>query len=114
MLDVKDWKTPETYFSWTHVQTYIDRIDATVYRVAIEIAQDLFLDQAPSCPKCGKPAAELIWLSVSTPLADWQAGHGRVGFLTLCAHCEVQAAFIVDDELTKIQAEEFARSGMVD
>src|SRR5262245_49891367 len=89
-MNVARWNTQANFFSWPHVQRSIDSIDSTVYRAAIEFAQKQFLAQANSCPKCGRPAAELFWFSVSDSEAAWDEGHGRVGFLTICERCEFQ------------------------
>lgn len=106
-MDVSRWRTPATFFAWTHVQQYIDRIDSTVYHVAIEFAQEQLLDQAKPCPKCGCEEAKLFWFSVTDPEPAWDAGTGRVGFLTLCKHCELQVDFLIDQELTEMQADQW-------
>ena len=33
----------------------------------------------------------------------WDAGTGRVGFLTLCKICHLQVDFMIDNELTEMQ-----------
>ncbi len=106
-MNVMCWKTPAAFFPWPHVQQYINGIDSTVYHVAIELAQEQFLTQAKPCPLCGTPAVELFWLSVTDPEAAWDAGTGRVGFLTLCKRCRLQVDFLIDAELTQIQAEQW-------
>jgi hypothetical protein len=35
-MNASRWKTPAAFFPWPHVQRYIDSIDATVYRVAVD------------------------------------------------------------------------------
>lgn len=104
-MDVTQWRTPATLFPWPHVQRYIDSIDSTVYRAAIKFAQQELLAGAQPCSSCGCPAAELFWFSISDPEAAWDAGTGRVGFLTLCERCHLQVDFLVDRELTAMQAE---------
>jgi hypothetical protein len=106
-MNVTHWKTPTAFFPWPHVQRYIDRIDSTVYHVAIEFAQEQFLAQARPCPQCGRAAADLFWFSVSDPEAAWDAGAGRVGFLTICKRCKLQVSFLTDQELTDMQAEQW-------
>jgi hypothetical protein len=106
-MDVTHWKTPAAFFPWPHVQEYVDRIDPAVYRAAIELAQEEFLARASPCPQCGTPAAELFWFSVTDPEAAWDAGTGRVGFLTTCKRCQLQVDFLVDPELTEMQAEQW-------
>jgi hypothetical protein len=106
-MNVKRWKTPATYFPWEHVQQYIDRIDSTVYHHSVALAQELFIAKAQPCPKCKCAAAELFWFSVTDPEAAWDAGTGRVGFLTLCKKCKLQIDFLLDPELTEIQAEQW-------
>jgi hypothetical protein len=106
-MDVSHWKTPPAMFPWAHVQRYIDGIDSTVYRVAIEFAQEQFLAQAQPCPQCACEASKLFWFSVSDPEAAWEAGAGRVGFLTLCERCKLQVDFFIDQELTEMQAEQW-------
>lgn len=113
-MDMTNWTTPAPHFSWAHLQTYYNQIDTTVYRVAIEIAQDLHLDRANPCPGCSTCAEELFWFSVTAPLAEWKAGKGRVGFLTLCKSCQLQIDFLVDDELTQMEKEDFESSGKVE
>ena len=106
-MKVSRWKTPATFFPWSHVQEYVDQIDAQVYHVAIEFAQEQLLTNATSCPKCGCEAAKLFWFSVTDPEPAWDAGTGRVGFLTLCKRCKLQVSFLVDNELTKMQADQW-------
>jgi hypothetical protein len=106
-MDVTRWDTPAAFFPWSHVQKYIDRIDAQVYHVAIEFAQEQLLAQARPCPKCGCEAADLFWFSVTDPEPAWDAGTGRVGFLTLCKRCELQVNFLIDQELTDMQADQW-------
>lgn len=106
-MDVTRWKTPAAFFPWPHVQQYIDRIDLIVYRVAIEVAQEQFLAQAKPCPQCGAPASGLFWFSVADAEAAWDAGIGRVGFLTVCERCQLQVDFLIDPELTEMQAEQW-------
>ena len=105
-MDVARWKTPAAYFPWPHAQQHIDGIDSTVYRVAIEFAQQEF-PAACACPSCGRPAAELFWFSISDPEPAWDAGTGRVGFLTVCERCQLQVEFLLDRELTDMQAEQW-------
>lgn len=101
------WKTPAAFFPWPHVQQSIDSIDSTVYRAAIEFAQEQLLAQARPCPQCGSPAAELFWFSIADTETAWDAGTGRVGFLTLCKRCMLQVDLLIDPELTEIQAEQW-------
>lgn len=106
-MDVTSWKTPSAFVPWPHVQQYIDSIDSTVYRTAIAFAQEQFLAQAKPCPQCGTPSSELFWLSVADPEIAWDAGTGRVGFLTVCNGCKLQIDFLVDPELTELQADQW-------
>jgi hypothetical protein len=106
-MNVTKWKTPATFFPWPHVQAFIDRIDAQVYHVAVEMAQQFLGDGAKPCPGCGCPPKELFWFSITSPEADWHTGTGRVGFLTLCKACKVQVDFLVDQELTQMQVEQW-------
>lgn len=106
-MDVTRWKTPATFFPWPHIQQYIDRIDSTVYHVAVEMAQEFFRATARPCPSCGCPAAELFWFSIADPEAAWDAGTGRVGFLTLCKGCRLQVDFLMDRELTDMQDQQW-------
>jgi hypothetical protein len=106
-MNVSRWRTPASFFPWPHVQRYIDSIDSTVYHVAIEMAQERFLAQAKPCPHCGGAAAGLFWFSVSSPEEAWDAGTGQVGFMTLCERCNLQVDFLVDQELTDMQAQQW-------
>jgi hypothetical protein len=105
-MDVTRWKTQAVFFPWSHVQQYIDRIDSTVYNAAIEFARAEFPDARP-CPSCGRSAAELFWFSICDPEPAWDARTGRVGFLTVCEPCRVQVEFLLDRELTDMQAEQW-------
>ena len=105
-MRVARWQTPATSFPWPHVQQYIDRIDSTVYHIAIKFAQEQF-PSAHSCPSCGRAASELFWFSISDPESAWDAGTGRVGFLTVCVQCRLQVEFLLDQELTDMQAEQW-------
>src|SRR5688500_10539957 len=104
-MDVTRWKTPVAFFPWHHVQKYIDCIDSTVYHVTIAFAQEQLLDLAKAWPPCGTPAAELCGFSVADPEAAWDAGTGRVGFLTVCKGCRLQVDFLIDPVLSEMQAE---------
>jgi hypothetical protein len=106
-MDVSRWDTLATFFPWPHVQRYLDDIDATVYQAAIEFAQEQLLSEAKACSQCGLPADELFWLSVTDPEPAWDAGTGRVGFLTVCKQCRLQVDFLVDCELTEMQADQW-------
>jgi hypothetical protein len=106
-MNVSGWRTPATFFPWLHVQHYIDCIDSTVYRVAVEMAQERLITQAKPCPSCGQPPADLFWFSVTRPEEAWDAGTGQVGFLTLCECCKLQVDFLVDEELTDMQAKQW-------
>ena len=106
-MDVTRWKRPAAFFPWYHVQRYIDSIDSTVYHVAIEFAQEQFQAAAKPCPQCGRAATELFWFSVTDPEAAWDTGTGRVGFLTVCERCQLQVDFLIDPELTEMQAEQW-------
>lgn len=106
-MNVSQWKTPSAFFPWGHVQFYIDSIDSTVYHVAIDMAQELHLAAAKPCPGCGRAAADLFWFSVSSPQEEWDAGTGEVGFMTICVGCKIQVEFLVDAELTQMQAEQW-------
>jgi hypothetical protein len=107
MMNVSQWKTPATFFPWPAVQEAVDQIDSTVHRHAIEMAQELHLERARACPQCGRPASDLFWFSISDPEEAWDRGTGRVGFLTLCERCQMQVDFLVDQELTELQAEDW-------
>ena len=109
-MDVALWRTPAAFSPWTHVQAYIDRIDSTVYRAAIEFAQGELLGSARPCHSCGKSAAELTWFSISDAEDAWEVGEGRVGFLTLCNRCHLQVDFLVDRDLTELQANQWRES----
>jgi hypothetical protein len=106
-MDASRWNTPAAFFPWPWVQTAIDGADSAVYRHAIEMAQELHLGHARPCPGCGRPPGELFWFSVSDPEEMWDRGTGRVGFLTLCEDCRRQVDFLVDEELTELQAEDW-------
>jgi hypothetical protein len=86
---------------------YINCIDAQVYRIAIAVAQELVGGAAKRCPGCGCQPMDLFWFCVTSPEADWDVGSGRVGFLTLCERCKLQVDFLVDQELTDLQAEQW-------
>ena len=105
-MDVARWKTPAAFFPWPHAQRYIDHIDSTVCRAAIRFAQEEFPTARP-CPSCGRAAFELFWFSVGDPEDAWNAGTGRVGFLTVCQACRLQVEFPLDPELTNLQAEQW-------
>ena len=106
-MRVADWTTPAHFFPWPYVQKAVDRIDAVVYRHSITFAQSLHLERARSCPECGRGAAELFWVGISDPEEAWDAGTGRVGFLTRCENCQLQVDFLMDAELTDLQAEDW-------
>jgi hypothetical protein len=106
-VDVTRWNTPGAFFPWNHVQQYIDSIDSTVYHLAIEFAQGQFVSLAKPCPQCGTAPAELFWLNGADPEAAWDAQIGRVGFLTVCKKCKRQVDFLIDRELTEMQAEQW-------
>jgi|GEM_PF-3222264 len=103
-MNVARWKAGAEFFPWAHVQRAIDGVDSTVYRAAVRYAQDQFQSQARPCPQCGRSAIDLSWFSVTDPEPAWDQGTGRVGFLTFCERCRLQVDFLVDPELTELQA----------
>ena len=113
-MDMSKWTTPATYFPWLHVQEYYNRIDSVVYRHAVNMAHELHLARAVCCPHCSTPPVDLTWFSVMTPVADWQADDGRVGFITICSDCQLQVDFLVDDELTELEQEKFEHFGTIE
>ena len=78
-----------------------------MYRAAMEDARELFKEVVQPCPSCGQGADQLYWCSVTDAEVAWDAGTGRVGFLTVCPRCQRQVDFLVDDELTAIQSEQW-------
>ena len=46
-------------------------------------------------------------VSAGVEQLDWDAGTGRVGFLTVCEKCRLQVEFLLDRELTDMQAEQW-------
>jgi hypothetical protein len=104
-MNVRDWSTPAPFFPWPHVQAQLEQIDAQVYRLAMEFAQEQFREEARDCPTCGHPAQELFWLGVDAPDEAWRGGEGQSGFLTVCTPCRAQVDFLVDPELTEAYAE---------
>src|SRR5258708_7941609 len=106
-MNVAQWKTPAAFFPWPHVQEYIQSIDSTVYHHAVKGAQEMLIAEARACPQCGRTAEELSWFSVSDPEAAWDAGTGRVGWLTICERCQLQVDFLLDQEMTEMQAEQW-------
>ncbi len=105
-LRVGDWTTPAAYFPWPHVQRAIESADPNVHRVSMEAAHDMFRGDASACSGCGASPGGLLWVCVSSPSDDWERGAGRVGFLTVCTTCRAQVDFLVDDELTDLEAEQ--------
>jgi hypothetical protein len=106
-MNVSRWTTPATFFPWPHVQCGIDQIDAQVYRTAMDYAQEELGGTAKACSGCGRSSEDLFWVSITSPEADWDTGTGRVGFLTVCDRCRLQVDFLVDPELTDMQAEQW-------
>ena len=106
-MGVARWETPARFFPWPWVQRALDQIESVVYRHSIRMAQDLHLDRARACPECGRSPGDLSWFSISDPEEAWDRGTGRVGFLTLCERCQLQVDFLIDDELTALQEEDW-------
>jgi hypothetical protein len=100
------WTSPAAYFPWSHVQRALDDIDVHAYGVAMETAQDMFRGEASTCSTCGASPLALLWVCVSAPSEEWERGSGRVGFLTVCTACRRQVDFLVDEELTDLEAEQ--------
>ena len=106
-MNVTRWRTPAAHFPWPQVQRSMDRIDETVYLPAIEYAQGQFIGGVRACPRCRTPPSGLFWVSVTDAEPAWDAGKGRVGFLTVCKSCKLQVDFVIDPELTEMQAEQW-------
>src|SRR5262249_36753239 len=106
-MSISRWKTQATYFSWPYVRKAVDRIESVVHRHSIKRAQELHLGRARSCAGCGRAASDPLWFGISDPEEAWDQGTGRVGFLTLCEECRLQVDFLVDAELTGLQAQEW-------
>lgn len=113
-MNMSEWTTSATYFPWLHVQEYFNRIDSVVYRDAINMAHELHLIGASGCPRCSRAPADLTWFSITAPVAEWRVGNGRVGFITICPDCQLQVDFLVDDELTELEQENFKHFGTIE
>jgi len=109
-MSVARWETSATFFPWPYDQQYIQRTDSTVYHHAVSGAQEMLIAEASPCPQCGQPAKDLSWFSVSDPEVDWDAGIGRVGWLTICERCRLQVDFLLDQEMTDMQTEQWRDS----
>jgi len=105
-VDVVNWATAAEFFPWRHVQQSIESIEWNFRTIWVEFTQKDYPDARP-CPKCASLATDLFWLSTSDLEPAWDAGSGRVGFLTLCERCRVQVDFLIDQELTDLQADQW-------
>ena len=112
--NVSRWRTPAAFFPWPHVRRSIDAIDAQVYRHAVRTAIETDGHRAKSCPDCGASPENLAWVTVTSPEETWAAGTGETGFLTICRDCRRQVDFLVDPELTALDAEGWREFGTFD
>jgi hypothetical protein len=110
-INVARWTTPAAFFPWPYVQHHIHQIEWLVYDVAMQTAREQFAEQARPCPVCGRAPERLFWCSIADPEEAWARGEGRDGFLTICPDCKTQVDFLVEDELTAIQAEQYRETG---
>ena len=111
-MDVKNWHSNDVHFRWDYVASAIATIDSTSYGNSIKLAHELLLDSANDCV-CGRSAPDLFWVCVATDRITWESGDGSVGFLTICDECQRQVDYLVDEELTRMQKDEFERSGIL-
>lgn len=49
-----------------------------------------------SCPICGKPSEELLWIDFCSPSRTWAQLCGREGPLSICPDCQCQVEFICE------------------
>lgn len=49
-----------------------------------------------SCPICGKPSEELLWIDFCSPASTWKNLCGRSGPLSICPECRWQVEFICE------------------
>ena len=49
-----------------------------------------------SCPVCGKPSEELVWIDFCSPAWTWAQLCGRRGPLSICPDCHCQVEFICE------------------
>lgn len=49
-----------------------------------------------SCPICGKPSEELLWIDFCSPASTWEKLCGRSGPLSICPECGWQVEFICE------------------
>jgi hypothetical protein len=91
-----NWKNPkgeETFFPWLQVLQQIEAEDPNLGSHPQEMAHELL--GGSDCPNCGKRAGRLRW--VCMPEDD------RVGWLTVCTHCQTQVEWLFDEELTELR-----------
>jgi hypothetical protein len=105
------WTTPAAFFPWPYVQHHINQIEWLVFHISIEFTKEEFREQAHPCPSCGRAANDLFWCSIADPVEAWARSAGRDGFLTICPDCKRQVDFLIDDELTALQAELYRETG---
>lgn len=49
-----------------------------------------------SCPVCGKPSRELLWINFNSPKWTWKSLCGRKGPLSICPDCHRQIEFLCE------------------
>src|SRR4051794_36112810 len=98
------------HFPWPEVHAARREIDVNLGSAPMDMAKQDFLSKASPYPGCGAEPDALFWMFVSASEAEWTAGRGRAGFLTLCDRCSRQVDFFRDAELEEIQREEHAQS----
>lgn len=92
-------------FPWTYLEERLAEGFEAFWPSVLEMLQDEYGEQARACPQCGLPANELTWIPVVTCDESWEEDHGQVGYLTVCFPCRHQVDFLLEPELTRIEAE---------
>jgi hypothetical protein len=102
---VIDWDRCATheapFFPWPEVRGAWDDMDPNIMRISQKFVVEELGHLGRACPECQRPTAELEWISIGTSDAQWLAGDQRCGWITVCASCAIQVAFVVDDEMTE-------------
>ena len=90
-----DPPSPGHIVPWAVAREGWEQRDFNLGEIPIRFAQDLFADQMPSCPRCGRLPHDQTWVCVDHD--------GSLGWLTICPACVVQVGHVIDAELTALR-----------
>jgi len=98
-------------FPWKYLEDSLAQGFEAHWPTVLAMLKDEYAEQVRPCPVCKMAANDLTWIPVATCDESWDAGEGKVGYLTVCMPCRRQVNFLLEDVCTEIEAETRTETG---